>query len=149
MSDVNKKYFQIKRTNILFLGLFLQILLLFSANLHAEDIKVKTSEEVVSKFLEALQKNDAPSIRKAFADNASQLYERWYAREKTGDKFRAWLESDIIKTHGKVENPTLSVDGDSVIVTGQFENNQGYTSPADFLFEINKGKIVKWTIRYD
>lgn len=104
---------------------------------------------VVSQLMDALQANDAERIRASFSVDATQLYERWWAREKSGDSFRAWLESDIISTHGKVQNANISADENRVVVTGEFENNSGYSAPADFLFEIEGNKIISWTIRYD
>lgn len=109
----------------------------------------RTPEQVISELVSAMEANDAKHIRSLFAQNATQEYERWYARKKTGDKFRAWLESDIIDVHGRVTNPTLKADGKQVIVTGTYVNNDNYRSPADFLFIVEEGKIVSWTMRYD
>ncbi|ODP96385.1 hypothetical protein BGL48_04785 [Salinivibrio sp. SS3] len=109
----------------------------------------RTPEQVISELVSAMEANDAEHIRSLFAENATQEYERWYARKKTGDKFRAWLESDIIDVHGRVTNPTLMVDDKQAIVTGTYVNNDNYRSPADFLFIVEDGKIVSWTMRYD
>lgn len=106
-------------------------------------------EQVVERLITAMAENDAPKIRSAFTEDATQLYERWYARKKTGSSFWQWLESDIINTQGKVVEPKYRTNANSVIVTGHFENNEGYRSPADFLFTVRSGKITSWTIRYD
>lgn len=106
-------------------------------------------EQVVKQLITAMAENNAPKIKAAFAEDATQLYGRWYARKKTGASFWDWLESDIIKTQGKVVEPKYQVDANSVIVRGTFQNNNGYRSPADFLFTVRDGKITSWTIRYN
>jgi hypothetical protein len=50
--------------------------------------------------------------------------------------------------HGRVENPSLVATGDEVVVTGQYRNNNGYSSAADFLFVVSDGLIVSWQMRY-
>ena len=108
-----------------------------------------TPEQVVTALIGAMDANDADRIRSLFAEHATQKYERWYAFKKSGDKFRTWLESDIIKVHGKVESPNIEADGNQVVVTGSYSNNAGYSSPANFLLVVEGGKIVSWTMRYD
>lgn len=114
----------------------------------ASDV-TQTPVQVVAELISAMEVNDADRIRAVFADDATQEYERWYARKKTGDKFRAWLESDIIKMHGRVINPKLEAVSNKVVVTGTYVNNDNYRSAADFLLVVEKGKIVSWTMRYD
>lgn len=109
----------------------------------------QTPEQVVSALISAMEANDATRIRSLFAKNATQKYERWYAFNKSGDKFRAWLESDIIEVHGRVMEPKLKADGKEVVVTGTYVNNDNYKSAADFLIVVEEGKIVSWTMRYD
>ena len=115
---------------------------------HASDI-VQTPDQVVSELISAMEANDAARIRAVFTENASQEYERWYARKKTGGKFWAWLKSDIIDVHGRVINPELKVDGNQVVLTGTYVNNDNYQSAADFLLVVENGKIISWTMRYD
>ncbi|OOE67534.1 hypothetical protein BZG20_05795 [Salinivibrio sp. IB868] len=132
---------------------FFVALVLMSASLlgtsSAYSSESRTPEQVISELVSAMEANDAEHIRSLFAENATQEYERWYARKKTGDKFRAWLESDIIDVHGRVTNPTLMADDKQAIVIGTYVNNDNYRSPADFLFIVEDGKIVSWTMRYD
>lgn len=106
-------------------------------------------EQVVSALISAMEANDADRIRSLFAEDATQEYERWYARKKSGDKFRAWLESDIIQVHGRVEAPALTANGNEVVVTGTYVNNDDYQSPADFLLVVENGQIISWTMRYN
>lgn len=108
-----------------------------------------TPEQVVTALIRAMDANDADRIRSLFAEHATQKYERWYAFKKSGDKFRAWLESDIIAVHGQVKNPNIKADGNEVVVTGTYSNNDGYSSPANFLLLVENRKIVSWTMRYD
>ena len=108
-----------------------------------------TPKEVVTVLLNAMKNNNAEQIRAVFADNASQEYERWYKRKNSGDRFKSWLESDIINVHGQVIEPALKVSGNQVVVTGTYKNNDGYSSPANFLLVVEQGKVVSWTMRYD
>lgn len=108
-----------------------------------------TPKAVVTALLNAMKNNNAEQIRAVFADNASQEYERWYKRKNSGDRFKSWLESDIINVHGQVIEPALKMMGNQVVVTGTYKNNDGYSSPANFLLVVEQGKIVSWTMRYD
>ncbi|WP_300581889.1 hypothetical protein [uncultured Pseudoalteromonas sp.] len=108
-----------------------------------------TPKEVVTVLLNAMKNNNEEQIRAVFADNASQEYERWYKRKNSGDRFKSWLESDIINVHGQVIEPVLKMTGNQVVVTGTYKNNDGYSSPANFLLVVEQGKIVSWTMRYD
>lgn len=103
-------------------------------------------ETVVQALVDAMQSNDAEGIRAAFADDARQAYGAGPAR--TADAFRAWLESDIIAPHGRVEDAVLAVEGDTVVVTGRYRNDNGYTSAADFLMTVADGRITSWQMRY-
>ncbi|MHA7835338.1 MAG: nuclear transport factor 2 family protein [Algiphilus sp.] len=105
--------------------------------------------QVVGELLSAMEANDAEQIRSLFSSDATQEYERFFSRQKQGDAFRDWLESDIIEVHGRVSNPEITADGNEVVVTGTYTNNDDYSSPADFLFVVEGGKITSWTMRYD
>lgn len=103
-------------------------------------------ESVVRELVEAMQANDAARIRAAFHANASQAYGSGAA--KSGARFRAWLESDIIKPHGRVSNPQYAAKGNEVVVTGQYANNSNYRSAANFLMRVEDGKVISWQMRY-
>lgn len=103
-------------------------------------------EGVVRRLITAMQVGDAAQIRAAFAEGAEQAYGEGSA--KTGDAFRAWLETDIITAQGRVNEPEFAVDGDTVVVTGEYRNASGYRSKADFLMGVEAGKIVSWRMRY-
>lgn len=105
-----------------------------------------TPQAVVQELVDAMQVNDADRIRAVFAQDAQQAYGA--GSPKSGDAFRAWLESDIIAPHGRVEGADLAVDGASVVVTGQYRNDNGYTSAADFLFTVEADRIISWQMRY-
>lgn len=111
--------------------------------------EVATPKEVVTALLNAMKNNNAEQIRAVFADNASQEYERWYKRKNSGERFKSWLESDIINVHGQVIEPVLRATDNQVVVTGTYKNNAGYSSPANFLLVVEQGKVVSWTMRYD
>lgn len=49
--------------------------------------------------------------------------------------------------NGKVANPEISVNGNEVIVLGQY-SSRGYSSTANFLFTVENGLITSWRIRY-
>ena len=88
---------------------------------------------VVKDLIAAMASGDADRIRTAFADDASQAYGS--GSQKSGDAFRAWLESDIIDANGRVDDPEFTTDGTAVMVNGTYRNDNGYSSQADFLFE--------------
>ncbi|MFU2511686.1 hypothetical protein [Pseudoalteromonas sp. ASV78] len=133
-----------------FLFFYSFMLVLFFSFSHAQaNDNEPTPKQIVLELISAMEVNDPQRIKAVFTDNSSQTYERWYAREKKDEKFRSWLKSDIIDVHGRVLNPKLQVDGNQVIVTGTYINNDSYKSTADFLFIVNNGKIVNWTMRYD
>jgi len=106
-------------------------------------------KQVVTELIEAMEANDAEKIRSLFSTNATQEYERWWTRKKQGDAFRKWLESDIISVHGRINNPVLKANGNELVVTGTYVNNDNYSSAADFLLVVENGKIMSWTMRYD
>jgi ketosteroid isomerase-like protein len=105
-----------------------------------------TPEAVVRELLDAMSANDAARIRAVFAPSARQAYGD--SPPKTGEAFSAWLKSDIIDRHGQVSSPRLAVGEGGVVVTGQYRNNAGYSSAANFLIKVEGGKIVSWQMRY-
>lgn len=109
----------------------------------AED---RAPREAVTELLAAMEEGNAADIRAAFSENASQAYGSGAA--KSGEDFRAWLESDIIEAEGRVENAELSANGQDVIVTGRYRNANGYSSAADFLMTVEDGLITRWQMRY-
>jgi len=102
-------------------------------------------ESVVRALLEAMQEKNAEQIRSLFAEDASQAYGS--GRAKSGEAFFRWLQSDIIDREGRVENPTLEVDGNTVVVKGTYRS-RGYSSKADFLMTVEEGRITSWRMRY-
>ena len=91
-----------------------------------------TPKAVVTALLNAMKNNNAEQIRAVFADNASQEYERWYKRKNSGDRFKSWLESDIINVHGQVIEPALKMMGNQVVVTGTYKTMM--VTPAQQIF---------------
>ena len=102
-------------------------------------------EAVVSALLAAMDANDAGQIRALFDANASQAYGDGPAQ--SGEAFFRWLDSDIIQRQGRVESAQLTVNGNEVVVTGQYQS-RGYTSAANFLLNVEDGRIVSWQMRY-
>lgn len=100
----------------------------------------------VRALIAAMQVQDAAAIRAQFAPTATQAYD-------TGGKMKApaatakWLESNIIKRHGKVPDPEFAVNGSEVVVRGQY-NATGYTSKANFLFAVENAQITNWRMRF-
>lgn len=101
---------------------------------------------IVRALLDAMEANDADRIRSAFGPGATQAYGN--GPPKSGEAFSRWLQTDIIDRHGRVDAPQLAVNGAEVIVTGQYRNNAGYSSAANFLFRVANGQIVSWQMRY-
>lgn len=101
---------------------------------------------VVRTLIEAMKVNDATLIRAQFSPNASQAYGD--GKAKVGPTFFAWLQSDIIERKGQVDDPQFVVNGNEVIVTGQFRNNRGYRSAANFRIVVDNGRIASWQMRY-
>lgn len=105
-----------------------------------------TPEALVAELIDAMAQNDGARIAAVFSDDAEQAYGNGPTR--AGDAFRAWLQSDIIGAKGRLdEGATLSVDGSSVIATGRYRNDNGYSSEADFLFVVENLKIIRWIVR--
>lgn len=100
----------------------------------------------VRALIAAMQAQDAAAIRAQFAPTATQAYGA-DGRMKTPEATARWLESDIIRRHGKVADPEFSVSGNEVVVRGQY-NATGYTSKASFLFTVENGLITSWRMRY-
>ena len=145
--DMNRKM-TILNSGIFYRMLIVFFLLPFFSATYAADLK-SNPEQVVTELLKSMEANDAAKIRSLFSKNATQEYERWWSRKKQGDDFREWLESDIIAVHGRVTNPSVKATGNEVVVTGTYTNNDGYSSPADFLLVVEGGQIVSWTMRYE
>ncbi|WP_197496161.1 nuclear transport factor 2 family protein [Maribacter hydrothermalis] len=112
------------------------------------DISQNTSndpESIIKLLMTAMSANDAEKIRSLFNSNASQAYGDGAA--KSGKAFFSWLESDIIKRKGHVDNAKYTVNGNEVVVTGQY-SSEGYTNKANFLFTVKDGQIMSWQMRY-
>ena len=103
------------------------------------------TENIVKSLIQAMSNNDAPKIQALFHKNAKQAYGNgsW----KSGNDFFRWLQSDIIDRKGHVKDAKFSVEGNQVVVTGQY-NSEGYTNKANFLFVVENGKIASWQMRY-
>jgi len=112
----------------------------------ASAVQPTDSATVVRSLIEAMQANDGARIRALFAPEASQAYGD--GKPKAGREFFAWLESDIIARKGQVDNPQFAVNGQEVIVTGQFRNSRGYRSAANFRIVVDSGRITSWQMRY-
>ncbi len=108
--------------------------------------QVSEPAAVVRALIEAMHANDSERIRSFFAANASQAYGG--GPSKSGPAFFAWLNSDIIERKGVVDDPQFSANGSEVIVRGQFRNNRGYRSAANFRFLVENSRIVSWQMRY-
>lgn len=105
-----------------------------------------TPQAIVQGLVDAMQANDAARIRAMFSPDASQAYGD--APAKRGDAFFKWLQSDIIDLKGRVEGASLAVNGNDVVVSGQYRNSSGYSSRANFLIKVEGGRIVSWQMRY-
>ncbi len=112
----------------------------------ASEAQATDSGTVVQSLIDAMRLNDGARIRSLFAPQASQAYGNGQA--KSGQAFFAWLESDIIGRRGQVDDARLSVQGQEVIVTGQFHNSRAYRAAANFRFVVDNGRIVSWQVRY-
>lgn len=102
-------------------------------------------ESIIKSLMAAMATNDAEKIRSLFDENASQAYGDSPA--KSGKAFFGWLESDIIERKGHVENAHYEVNGNEVVVTGQY-SSKGYTNKVNFMFKVANGKIRSWQMRY-
>lgn len=138
---------QLGRNTRLFELIFVMCLLaMFAFSPHAAMSQAMTPSDVVRELLSAMDAKSSERIGNVFSKNASQAYGE--GQPKSGDAFRKWLESDIVKREGRVLDPQLSTDGNSVVVTGEYVNNLGYRSAANFLFKVENGKILLWQMRY-
>ncbi|HEY9240331.1 MAG TPA: nuclear transport factor 2 family protein [Burkholderiaceae bacterium] len=117
-----------------------------AAQAAAPEVRPTDPETVVRALTDAMKANDGARIRALFAPGASQAYGD--GKPKSGPAFFAWLESDIIERKGRVEEPQFAVNGNEVIVTGQFRNSRGYRSAANFRIVVDQARIVSWQMRY-
>jgi len=100
----------------------------------------------VRALIEAMADGDAARIRAQFSPDATQAYGA-EGRMGTPAAAARWLETDIIERNGKVTNPEFTVNGNEVVVRGQY-SSRGYSSKADFLFTVENGLITSWRMRY-
>jgi ketosteroid isomerase-like protein len=100
----------------------------------------------VRALIDAMAAGDAARIRAQFSPDATQAYGA-DGRMKTAVATARWLESDIIERNGRVTHPEFTVNGNEVIVRGQYQA-RGYSSQADFLFTVDNGLITSWRMRY-
>ena len=100
----------------------------------------------VRALISAMQAQDAAAIRAQFAPTATQAYGA-DGKMKDPAATAKWLESDIIQRRGKLEAPEFTVNGNEVVVRGQYSAT-GYTSKANFLFTVENGLITSWRMRY-
>ena len=112
----------------------------------APSVQATDAGSVVRALVDTMKANDAVRIRALFAPDASQAYGD--SRPKSGPAFFAWLESDIIDRKGQVDEAQFAVNGNEVIVTGQFHNSRGYRAAANFRIVVDNGRIVSWQMRY-
>ena len=109
------------------------------------DNSASSPEHVIKSLIDAMKTNDAEKIRSLFTANASQAYGD--GPSKSGAAFFKWLDSDIIERKGHVADAQFSLDGNEVVVTGQY-SSVGYTNKANFLFSVEEGQIISWQMRY-
>lgn len=114
-------------------------------NMDKSSANETNAENTVRSLIDAMSENNAQNIRSLFNDNAKQAYGNggW----KSGNDFFKWLQSDIIDRKGYVDNAKFETKADQVVVTGQY-SSEGYTSKANFLFEVENDKIISWQMRY-
>lgn len=93
-----------------------------------------------------MEANDGPALRALFAADAWQAYGN--GSPKSGAAFFAWLESDIIKVQCRVHDAKVTAQGEDAVITGQYRNNSGYRSAANFLISARDGRITGWRMRY-
>lgn len=106
----------------------------------------QNAEVPVRTLIEAMAAGDAARIRAQFSPSATQAYGRDGSMKSPAETVR-WLETDIIARNGKVTDPKFSVNGNEVVVRGQY-SARGYSSKADFLFTVDNGLIISWRMRY-
>ena len=100
----------------------------------------------VRALIDAMAAGNAPGIRAQFSPQATQAYGA-DGRMKSAAATARWLETDLIERDGKVTNPVYTVNGNEVVVRGQY-SSRGYSSQADFLFTVEGGLITSWRMRY-
>jgi hypothetical protein len=98
------------------LTLFFAFTFVLTAWSFADDDKPgRSPEEVVITLIETMAVQDGEQIRALFAADAAQAYGT--GRAKSGPAFFCWLESDIIRREGQVDDPEIQADGHEVVVT--------------------------------
>lgn len=108
--------------------------------------QVQSVDSPVRALIAAMAAENAEGIRAQFSPDATQAYGA-EGRMASPAATARWLESDIIARNGKVTNPEFSVNGNEVVVRGQY-SSRGYSSEADFLFTVENGLITSWRMRY-
>ena len=129
-----------------FIATFILAAALISPQVTGQALATLTADAPVRALIAAMQAEDAPAIRAQFATSATQAYGA-DGPMKSAAATAKWLESDIIERQGKLSSPEISVQGNQVVVRGQY-NSKGYSSKADFLFTVDNGLITSWRMRY-
>ena len=129
-----------------FLGTSLLAFTLFAVDASGLAAASTAVDAPVRALIAAMQAEDAAAIRAQFAPTATQAYGE-DGRMKTAAATARWLETDIISRQGKVADPEFTVNGNEVVVRGQY-SARGYTSKANFLFTVDGGLITSWRMRY-
>lgn len=134
------------RWRSIFAAVFAMLCLAFGVALLTTSAQAQSVDAPVRALIEAMAAGDAARIRAQFSPGATQAYGA-DGRIGTAAAAVRWLESDIIARNGKVTDPEFSVNGNGVVVRGQY-SSRGYSSKADFLFTIENGLITSWRMRY-
>jgi hypothetical protein len=101
---------------------------------------------VVISFINAINSNN----RQAALDLTTD--QTWYAYGQTGgtqnccDRFRAWLESDLFSPNAVIEPAQFTINGNAISMTGRWGRNRQANNAANYIFEINDGRVTSWRL---
>lgn len=99
--------------------------------------------DLVNQFVEAVNAGDKEAVAALFSADACIGYSGSCFE---ADKLASWWDSDIFNVAGKIEDVELTVDGDTVTLTGKF-NSTGWSGNANYVFTIADGMITGWDLR--
>ena len=104
----------------------------------------QTPADVVKAFVEAVNNGDRAAARALFAQNGFAAYGMQGA-PKRGADLDGWLQSDIFGVKGKIENVTLTTEGNRVTLRGRYTST-GWSGNANYIFTIEGGRITAWNL---
>lgn len=99
--------------------------------------------EPVASFVEAVNRHDEAAFLAAFTDDG--FVDDW-GRTFTGrDEIKAWSDREFIGSDGTLTPEEVSVDGDTVVVVGDWRSNHA-NGRSRFAFDVAGERVASMSI---